>query len=163
MFSESAAKIPNGQWKSDKLTGERNDGIHVDRLHSLAVGRDQGERVTFERNLRWTDRSVGIDQSETITAAGSYGEDLQGCVRHETGVRILWHRKYDLSALLLFIAADRRDSWKNPTRKLRLGASVEIEMQIAIAGITFSDIPATTVQKKIRNRTTLIRVRKCIK
>ncbi|KZC12284.1 hypothetical protein WN55_03798 [Dufourea novaeangliae] len=71
--------------KTPVLTGERDDGVHVDRLHRLAVGRYHCDGVTFDRDLCRTDRSEGIDHSETITTTWSYGEDLQRCVRHETG------------------------------------------------------------------------------
>ena len=70
------------------FTRERDDGLHADRMHRLAVGGDHGEHVPLERNLRWTNRAEGIDQPETITTPGCYGENLQGCVRHEAGVRI---------------------------------------------------------------------------
>lgn len=36
------------------FTRERDDRVHCDWLHRLSVGRDYGEGMTFERDLRWT-------------------------------------------------------------------------------------------------------------
>lgn len=83
-------KKKNGSWRKGWLfTRERDDGVHCDWLHRLSVGRDHGEGMAFERDLRWTNWSKRVDQSKTITTTGSYGEHLEWRVRHETGVGIL--------------------------------------------------------------------------
>lgn len=81
----------DGSWWRRRFffTRERDDRVHCDWLHRLSVGRDYGEGMTFERDLRWTNWSKRVDQSKTITTTGSYGEHLEWRVRHETGVGIL--------------------------------------------------------------------------
>lgn len=90
------------------LTGKGYDGVHRNGMNGFAVGSDDGQCVTLERDLCRTDGSEGIDKSETITASRRYRENFERRVGHETGVWILRLRSVDeLRGHRIFITRTR--------------------------------------------------------
>lgn len=71
------------------LTGKGYDGVHCNGMNGLAVGSDDGQRVTLERDLCRADGSEGIDEPETIAASRRYRENFERRVGHKPGIWIL--------------------------------------------------------------------------
>lgn len=44
--------------------------------------------MSFNRQLRWTDGSEGIDHPEPVSSSRGDGEDFEWCIGHETGVGV---------------------------------------------------------------------------
>lgn len=57
-------------------------------MHRLAVRRNDGHAMALDRHLSGTDRCERVNQTETVTATGRYGKDLQRCVCHKASIRV---------------------------------------------------------------------------
>lgn len=99
------------------LTRERNDGVHLHRVHWLPVGRDQDQIVPLDRQLRRTHGRERVDHPEPVSSAWCDREHFQGRVGHESGVRIPeLALPVDQAALGVLARVDGQASWKRVVR-----------------------------------------------
>jgi len=70
------------------FSSEGDDGVDGDGLDGFTVGGDDEQRMTLDGQLGGTHGAEGVDHSEAVPASGGDGEDLQGSVGHQTGLRV---------------------------------------------------------------------------